>query len=369
MPHAIVDSSPWIYDSVHADMSPNRRSIFGSIRKLARKNSKSSLQSTTTTMRFAQNMGRTSPRPFVKSSPATRRPDPSNMNPFSASSNEPPPAYTPSSTGQQQPSELPSPVPAPTYPPQQSAAGDDESPYSFLSTFDTTLLIDDSGSMAGRSWREVSEAISTIAPIVTQHDNDGIDVYFLNHKSNDIGVVAEGVAPTGYRGIRRAATVTEIFQRVRPSGGTPTGTRIHQILKPYLANVESEMALGREVKPLNLIVLTDGVPSDDVESVLLHAAKKLDKLEAPPFQVGVQFFQVGNERGAREALQELDDELGNLVEGGVRDMVDTVTFTGGASALQGGMGLTGEGILKAVLGAVVRRLDRRRASGDVSRSH
>lgn len=243
-----------------------------------------------------------------------------------------------------------------------------EDPYSFLGTFDTTLLIDDSGSMAGRSWREVSQAISIIAPIVTKHDADGVDIHFLNHKSTDQGLPAEGIAPGGYRGIKRAATVNEIFDRVRPSGGTPTGIRLHNILKPYLAKVEKEMAAGKEVKPLNVIVLTDGVPSDDVESVLLSAAKKLDKLDAPPFQVGVQFFQVGNEPGAKEALEELDDEISSLVEGGVRDIVDTVTWTGGASASEGGVGLTGDGILKVVLGSIVKRLDRRRASGEVRRS-
>lgn len=155
---------------------------------------------------------------------------------------------------------------------------------------------------------------------------------------------------------------------MRPQGGTPTGIRVHNILKPYLARVEKELAADREVKPLNLIVLTDGVPSDDVESVLLSAAKKLDKLDAPPYQVGVQFFQVGNEEGAKEALEELDDQLGNMVEGGVRDIVDTVTWTGGRSASEGGIGLTGDAVLKVVLGSVVKRLDRRRASGEVSRS-
>lgn len=202
--------------------------------------------------------------------------------------------------------------------------------------------------MAGRSWREVSQALSTIAPIVTKHDSDGIDIYFLNHKSSNQGAPQDGVAAGGYRGIKRAATITEIFDRVRPGGGTPTGIRIHNILKPYLAKLDSEMAAGRELKPLNLIVLTDGVPSDDVESVLLSAAKKLDKLDAPPFQVGVQFFQVGNEEGAKEALEELDDGISELVEGGVRDMVDTVTWTGGCATSEGGVGLTGDGILKTV---------------------
>merc|ERR1712093_729591 len=348
------------------------RSLFGSIRKLGRKSSNVSQRSTnsthsansdlntptTPTFRGPGDMNpfadrdeasrRRSPSPLANPSPATRRPDRPGMNAFTVPSNEPPPAAEPT------------PAPAPT-----TSGGED--PYSFLGTFDTTLLIDDSGSMAGRSWREVGQAISTIAPIVTQHDEDGIDVYFMNHKSSNPGAPSEGIAPGGYRGIKRAATVHEIFERVRPQGGTPTGIRVHNILKPYLAKLESEMAAGRELKPLNLIVLTDGVPSDDVESVLLSAAKKLDKLEAPPFQIGVQFFQVGNEEGAKDSLEELDDGLSELVEGGVRDIVDTVTWTGGRSSSDGGIGLTGDGILKAVLGAVVKRLDRRRASGEVRR--
>lgn len=216
--------------------------------------------------------------------------------------------------------------------------------------------------MAGRGWREVSQALSTIAPIVTQHDEDGIDIYFLNHSSGNPGAPSEGVAPGGYRGIKRASTITRIFERVQPQGGTPTGIRVHNILKPYMAKLESELSQGKDFKPLNLIIFTDGVPSDDVESVLLATAKKLDKLDAPPYQVGVQFFQVGNEPGAKEALEELDDELSNMVEGGVRDIVDTCTWTGGASSSEGGVGLTGEAVLKCVLGSVNKRLDRAKPS-------
>ncbi len=46
--------------------------------------------------------------------------------------------------------------------------------------------------------------------------------------------------------------------------------------------------------------------------------------------------------------------------GGCRDIVDTVPFVPGPRGR--GVGLTGEAILKVVLGAVNRRLDRRRNS-------
>lgn len=159
-----------------------------------------------------------------------------------------------------------------------------------------------------------------------------------------------------YHNITSPATVREIFSSVQPSGATPTGQRLASILKPYLQRCERNL---EAVKPLNLIVITDGVPSDDVESPLIQAAKKLDALDAPAWQIGVQFFQVGCDDDASKHLASLDDELSQIAGGDIRDMVDTVPFISNA----GGM-LTGGGILKVVLGAVNRRLDRKQG-GDL----
>ncbi|KAF1347922.1 hypothetical protein BDV97DRAFT_400118 [Delphinella strobiligena] len=217
-----------------------------------------------------------------------------------------------------------------------------DDPYAFLSTFDTVFLIDDSGSMAGRSWRETRDALETIIPVCVQHDTDGIDINFLNARDSPY-----------HHNITSSATVREIFSSVQPRGSTPTGQRLSAILKPYLRSCEANLDA---VKPLNLIVITDGVPTDDVESALILAAKKLDKLEAPAWQIGVQFFQVGNDEGARQHLKQLDDELSDIAGGEIRDMVDTVPFIS-----NDGGALTGEGILKVVLGAVNRRLDRKKS--------
>ena len=202
--------------------------------------------------------------------------------------------------------------------------------------------------MAGRSWRETSAALTAITPICTSHDKDGIDIYFLNAKDD-----------ASYKNITKPDQVQRIFDTVRPGGGTPTGTKLNKILKPYLAECEQKKHNIESVKPLNIIVITDGVPTDDPESVICSVAKKLDKLEAPPWQVGIQFFQVGEERGAAEALQELDDDIKDMVVGGCRDIVDTVPWKGSNST-----GLNAEGILKVVLGSVNKRLDRKRVSLD-----
>ncbi|CAD6439547.1 54b68b52-e71b-4543-b22c-a023d88c7cb6 [Sclerotinia trifoliorum] len=243
----------------------------------------------------------------------------------------------------------------------------DSSPYALLSTFDTVLLIDDSGSMEWGSkptpWKQVFSALQTIAPIITSYDADGIDVYFMNHKSRHMGNPSKGVAPTGYYNIQNAASVEEVWTIVNsPQGITPTGNRIKDILSPYMKRLKEEMRAGRNVKPLILIVITDGDPSDDPESEIVKVARQLDALDAPLTQVGIQFFQVGQVPQAKRALEDLDDALEHKYK--IRDMVDTVTWNGRNSEA----GLSGEGIVKAVLGSVIKRLDNKPASGEYKRS-
>lgn len=262
-----------------------------------------------------------------------RRPMSSN-NPFSDAPSDAPPAYSAAPATQ-----------------QAAPAGDqgENDPFHFLRTFDTVFLIDDSGSMAGSRWNETRDALKTITPICTNYDADGIDIYFLNSRDT-----------AANHNITSAALVEQLFNRVRPSGVTPTGQRLHAILEPYLDRYK-KAPKDSKPKPMNLICITDGVPTDDVEGPLIQAARRLDKMNAPAWQVGVQFFQVGRDKAAREHLQSLDDELESAagkVE--LRDMVDTVPFTDEVGAR-----LTGDGILKVVLGGVNRRQDRK--SKDIHR--
>jgi hypothetical protein len=207
--------------------------------------------------------------------------------------------------------------------------------------------------MSGQSWREMTAALTAITPIVTAYDADGIDVYFLNHRNPQ--------HPTGgYTNVTTTIGVESIFNSARPFGGTPTGTRLQHILRAYLARLEAAMecqAQGHEVtvKPLNIIVITDGIATDDVESVIVQTARKLDAWGAVPWQVGIQFFQVGRDPEATEYLKELDDALSSTHQ--IRDIVDTVPWTGDDDD-----GLTADKLLKVVLGSVNRRLDRKSAS-------
>lgn len=111
------------------------------------------------------------------------------------------------------------------------------------------------------------------------------------------------------------------------------------------------------VKPVNIITITDGEFTDDAESVIVQVARTLDNpaVRGLPWQVGIQFFQIGDDEGVRRYLQELDDDLGKWCrDERVRDIVDTVPWRG-----KRGQALDAEGILKCVLGAVNKKLDRK----------
>jgi len=160
---------------------------------------------------------------------------------------------------------------------------------------------------------------------------NGIDLYFLN--TPDL--------PT-YRNITTTSAISRIFESVQPSSGTLRGTKLNHILKPYLAQIER---LGDVVKPLNIIVITDGMLSNNIESVIISAVRKLDCADVPAWQVGIQFIQIGEETGVAEHLRNLDGDL--VAESGARDMVDTVPWNG-----VGGRELSVDAILKCVFVAV-----------------
>ncbi|KAK4205755.1 hypothetical protein QBC40DRAFT_270814 [Triangularia verruculosa] len=325
----------------------SKRSFLGSIKDKVKRSSRS----------HSPNPNKSSHNPFNTPAPVTASDMAAGAPPPLPTGAPPPyseqPLPNPSISINQPPTtqhRSPSPSPSAT-----SILSTPEDPYAFLSLFDTIFLIDDSGSMNSQNrWKETKTALAAIAPICAAHDSDGVDVYFLNSKNYSH-------PSTGFIGRRTAPSINQLFSDVRPDGWTPTGSRIKNILGPYVKKyVEAVKKRGADpdntgIKPVNLIVITDGAASDDPEGVIVNLARKLDEVDAPSHQVGIQFFQVGNDAEAGKALSELDDGLK-----GVRDMVDTVSFDQRASwADGGGKTLSADAILKTVLGAVVKRLDRR----------
>ncbi|KAI1186439.1 hypothetical protein F5B17DRAFT_403966 [Nemania serpens] len=260
--------------------------------------------------------------------------------------------------------------------------------FNFLGEFDTVFLIDDSASMTwddvGSSslrrgelsrWEQTRNIIEQIVPTCMKYDQDGIDIYFLNdpyqhgmfnkpgqdHGSwRKAGNREQGKASHVYIGITEPDDVKRLFDSRRPNGGTPTGERLGDIMKTYVDCFEARKRRGKTLpKPLNIIVITDGEAGDKeaLRNNLIAQAERLDKLSAPYYQLGVQFFQAGKDAAAAAHLSELDDSLGKYRRGKeLRDIVDCVTYEqlekrGGAAEL------TADMVLKVVGGAVDKHLD------------
>jgi len=232
------------------------------------------------------------------------------------------------------------------------------------------LLTDDSDSMQS-SWDEVGDILRIIAPIITEYDRDGITIEFVNHRANGYHLTGR----SGYKHIGLVKgrldmcdSVAGIFHHVKPKGRKcRIDKRLASILDPYVNNKNSlrneyettlrESGGRKRPVPLNIIVITDcdWEPEDNLfndNGAIARTARKLDLLGAPPYQVGVQIFRVGDY--GRAAID--DDDVRFLDDGlwkrmGVRDIVDMTTWTGEPGEL------SPEGTLKVVLGAVRRSVD------------
>ncbi|KAG5635856.1 hypothetical protein H0H81_009864 [Sphagnurus paluster] len=170
-----------------------------------------------------------------------------------------------------------------------------------LARFDTILLVDDSGSMRGPRWKWAKNALATLATVAARYDADGIDIEFLNSKTRGSGM-------------KNKAAVEALFASVTPQGKTPLGTRLDAILRAYQRRLDKQ---PQKTKPLNLIVITDGAPTDGsaTEDAIVRCARILDARNARTTQLGIQFVQIGNDARARAYLESLDDDL---VKHGVR---------------------------------------------------
>ncbi|KAI0322051.1 hypothetical protein OF83DRAFT_1167959 [Amylostereum chailletii] len=174
--------------------------------------------------------------------------------------------------------------------------------------FKTVIIVDDSLSMEGQSWIDAREALAGVAEMTRNYGADGLDIYFLNDSRFRLDVKDRG-------------TVQTLFGIVSPEGQTPTGKKLDELFNRYIPKLEDRNV---QQKPISIIVITDGVPTDDPEEVIIKTARRLDDSGVPSRMLGIQFVQIGDDPNATDALRELDDDLAH--KHGIRDMVDTTLF-------------------------------------------
>lgn len=186
--------------------------------------------------------------------------------------------------------------------------------------------------MSGGRWKQVRAALARIGVEAMQYDADGIDMCFINSP------VHRGLLKVGDTGFflycghakiynQTQAEVFGVYDQVQPGGTcvhilsrshwrlfdsagfTPTGAKLERILDRIIEKLDDAVdtpAYGR-IKPVDIIVITDGIPTDDPASVIQVAARKLDEGLHHPNAIGIQFVQIGNEEGADQALKALCD--------------------------------------------------------------
>jgi len=103
--------------------------------------------------------------------------------------------------------------------------------------------------------------------------------------------------------------VNQIFWGVQPQGSTNLASVLKAALNDHFKTGNDE----------TILIITDGKPDSEkhVKDVIVEATHKITRLG----ELSISFIQIGNDRGATEFLEELDDDL----KGAKMDIVDCVT--------------------------------------------
>ncbi|KAI0783121.1 acyl transferase/acyl hydrolase/lysophospholipase [Abortiporus biennis] len=180
----------------------------------------------------------------------------------------------------------------------------------YLTRYHVLFLIDDSGSMGHQGrWDETRDALYGVAEYAFKMGVKSVDVEFLNNPKTVYGL----------------QSVEAVFEEVRPSNGTPTGTVLRRILDAQITKLDA--AVGKPqysiIPPLDIIVLTDGRPDNDSDpkEAIVHAVYRMRKAKHHPNSIGVQFVQIGDADS-----KELQALIGDKSTNG--NMVDTVLYDG-----------------------------------------
>lgn len=168
--------------------------------------------------------------------------------------------------------------------------------------YDVVFLLDDSGSIRFSELEGELKGILQAAAFATSlFDEDGFSVRFLNSEIKGDNIRSEQEAMA-------------LVDRVAFNGETPlAGSLRNKILGPMVDN-------GRLQKPLHVIIITDGVPTDSVRGEFQRYIREtMDRFIVRGVRskvVSIQIAQIGNDKRAQAYLQKLDTDpdVGSLID-------------------------------------------------------
>ncbi|KAH8096657.1 hypothetical protein BXZ70DRAFT_895928 [Cristinia sonorae] len=230
-----------------------------------------------------------------------------------------------------------------------------------LAKYETVFLLDDSWSMTEGDpsrWEQTVKACTSLAANVSRYSPDGFEIRTLN------------CGRSGRCKARYLSGILMMHSPVSPSGSTPLGERLTEILEAYDQKLYATMDFTMKrilrsplPKPLNCIVITDGKPDNQrlVEDLIIETATRLKDTRAPLTQIGIQFVQIGDDKNASEWLEKLDDKIKVSssaskgvwtryeLQNQVWDIVDTCRYKSSSKKVD---------FEKILLGAINRRIDK-----------
>ena len=158
----------------------------------------------------------------------------------------------------------------------------------------------------GPYWQTVKNLVGVLAYMVKDCDPDGIELFYTISSDRPIKST-------------KSTVLMASLNNTTPSGISDIGIRLSSILNQYKAKLHRTYGAGtsrtsfsrKDVRPLNLYVLTDGVwqPECDAEAPIKELVKKLLELGMDKKKVGIQFIRFGNDAVGRSRLDHLDSDL------------------------------------------------------------
>ncbi|MCJ1466338.1 hypothetical protein MMC07_004957 [Pseudocyphellaria aurata] len=230
---------------------------------------------------------------------------------------------------------------------QQSSEPVKEPDFFMLTRYTTILLVDDSSSMEDLPpqfnrypWTDTTEALAECAKLILGAGGR-LKIHFFNSRRSRDNI----------SGVEEVRT---LCGEITPRGDTPTYQRLKDHLDPYVSKLQKLNVEQRvECPGLNLLVFTDGAPEggfDDIEETIVETAEDLDAFrpKIDKYKVGIQFVQIGNDKGVQDFFKRIDDEI----KGDhhlKRDIVDTTRYNPETA--------TAKTFMKIVLGAINKKID------------
>jgi|GEM_PF-6123609 len=161
---------------------------------------------------------------------------------------------------------------------------------------------------SGTRWKAVEEIAISLAEEVAKSDPDGIDLVLFQ-----CGHLESFENQSDERAVR------EIFRKVSPFGGTPLHLAVRYMVDRFICQ-------KADIEPSFGIVLTDGVPDDEMAVVreIKRAADFMKAKSLPDETFTIWFIQVGDDPDGTRYLKLLDDKIESAVG---FDLVDTTPVT------------------------------------------